>query len=68
MRLNKIYKKNCIGRVPSSIRDLEECALCENEDICMSLMGGAQVVGNPAEEVPYSKSIEPSLPPTTKPD
>ena len=52
MRLNKIYKKNCIGRVPSSIRDLEECALCENEELCMSLMGAAQVVRTPAEEVP----------------
>ncbi len=44
MQLTKIYKKNCIGRVPSSIADLEECALCENEEICASLWGGPQVV------------------------
>ncbi len=35
----KIYKKNCLGRVPASIRELEECALCENESICLSLIG-----------------------------
>jgi len=44
MQLTKIYKKNCIGRVPSSIADLEECALCQNEEICTSLWGGPQVV------------------------
>ncbi len=42
--LTKIYKKDCIGRVPASIRELEECELCENEDICLSLMGASQVV------------------------
>ena len=39
----KIYKKDCIGRVPSSIRELEECALCENEQICMSLCGAVPI-------------------------
>ena len=37
----KIYKKDCIGRVPSSIRELEECALYEQ--ICMSLCGAVPI-------------------------
>lgn len=59
MRLNKIYKKNCIGRVPSSIRDLEECALCENEELCASLWGAAQVVRTPAEKVAHGQESLP---------
>jgi hypothetical protein len=43
MQLNKIYKKNCIGKVPSSIADLDECSLCQNEELCASLWGGPQV-------------------------
>jgi hypothetical protein len=39
----KIYKYDCIGRVPSSIRDLEKCETCQNEEICMGLWGAPQV-------------------------
>ena len=39
----KIYKHDCIGRVPSSIKDLEKCEMCQNEEICTALWSGAQV-------------------------
>lgn len=39
----KIYKYDCIGRVPSSIKDLEKCEMCQNEEICTGLWSGIQV-------------------------
>jgi len=52
MNRYKVFKKDCIGRVPSSIKDLEECALCENEEICLSLLGVpiAEATGSGREE------------------
>lgn len=38
----KIYKFDCIGRVPSSIKDLEKCEQCQNEEICLGLSGVMQ--------------------------
>jgi hypothetical protein len=56
MQLNKIYKKSCVGRVPSSIADLEECALCQNEELCASLWGGPQVVRHNGENAVRKES------------
>ncbi len=55
----KIYKKDCIGRVPSSIRELEECALCENEQICMSLWGAVQIQGSSSTESKEKEELSP---------
>jgi len=55
----KIYKKDCIGRVPSSIRELEECALCENEQICMSLWGAVQIQGSSSTESKKKEELSP---------
>ena len=38
----KIYKYDCIGREPSSIKDLEKCEMCQNEEICTALWSGMQ--------------------------
>lgn len=38
----KIYKFDCVGRVPSSIADLDKCEMCQNEHICIGLWGGIQ--------------------------
>jgi hypothetical protein len=57
LKLNKIYKKDCIGRVPSSIADLETCSLCQNEDVCMSLWGGSQVIGRAPETASSGEQI-----------
>lgn len=42
IRYMKIYKFDCVGRVPSSIADLDKCEMCQNEHICIGLSGGIQ--------------------------
>lgn len=37
----KVYKFDCLGRVPASIEELKKCELCQNEEICMGLSSGS---------------------------
>ena len=35
----KFRKFDCMGRVPASISDLDNCDICLNETVCMSMQG-----------------------------
>jgi hypothetical protein len=35
----KYFTKDCLGRVPASIQELNDCALCDNYTTCLSLWG-----------------------------
>ena len=42
-----IFDKDCLGRVPASIREIDECAMCKNYEICRSLWGAPVGVSAP---------------------